>query len=96
LTQSLDKREGVKLFVKLLSWFRMETPVTVYHPVWAIVKVADEKLYLVRMTISTRDFIKLRNSEVDKVRCGQAHFWALGLRWLLGVQSYEFRDFVES
>ena len=57
----------------------VETPIAEYDLVWAIVKVADVKLYLVRMTKSTRNFMNLRSSEVDKVRCGQAQFRALGL-----------------
>lgn len=34
---------------------------------------------LVRETKSTRDFLKLRTSEADKVRCGQKHFESLGV-----------------
>ena len=36
-------------------------------------------LYLVRETKSTKDFLKLRTTEADKVRCGQQHFKALGV-----------------
>ncbi len=46
---------------------------------WAIVKRDDRTVYLVRETKSTRDFLKLRNGEADKVRCGQKHFDALNV-----------------
>ena len=46
----LDQREDVRLFVKLPDWFKVETPVGTYNPDWAIVKHADETIYLVRET----------------------------------------------
>ncbi len=76
--RKLDEREDIRLFVKLPGWFKVETPVGEYNPDWAIVKHTDDTLYLVRETKSTRDFLKLRNTETDKVRCGMKHFAALG------------------
>lgn len=75
--EDLDKREDIKLFVKLPSWFRVETPVGEYNPDWAIVKHGDETIYLVRETKGTKNFEKLRNSEADKIKCGRKHFQAL-------------------
>lgn len=77
--RKLDQREDIKLFVKLPSWFKVDTPVGEYNPDWAIVKHGDETVYLVRETKGTRDFLKLRTSEADKVRCGGKHFEALGV-----------------
>ena len=34
----LDQREDIKLFVKLPSWFEIDTPVGKYNPDWAILK----------------------------------------------------------
>ncbi|MCL4821014.1 MAG: DEAD/DEAH box helicase family protein [Vicinamibacteria bacterium] len=85
----LDEREDIKLFVKLPSWFRIETPVGQYNPDWAILKHDGQTLYLVRETKGTRDFLKLRNSEADKVRCGQRHFDALGLELKVAVTADE-------
>lgn len=73
----LDKREDIKLFVKLPSFFKIETPVGTYNPDWAIVKHNDETIYLIRETKGTKDFEKLRNSEADKIKCGRKHFKAL-------------------
>jgi type III restriction enzyme len=76
--KKLDGREDIKLFVKLPRWFEIETPIGKYNPDWAILKHNDETLYLVRETKSTKDFLKLRTTEADKVRCGQRHFDAIG------------------
>ena len=81
----LDEREDIKLFVKLPDWFKVETPVGTYNPDWAIVKHGDQTLYLVKETKSTKDFLKLRTTEADKVRCGQRHFETLGVPFAVAV-----------
>jgi type III restriction enzyme len=75
--ESLDKREDIKLFVKLPDWFKVETPIGTYNPDWAILKHDNTVLYLVRETKGTKNFEKLRNSEAEKIRCGRRHFEAL-------------------
>jgi type III restriction enzyme len=87
--RSLDTREDIKLFMKLPSWFRIETPIGDYNPDWAIVKHGDETIYLVRETKGTRDFLKLRSSEADKIRCGERHFEALGVPFAVVVNAGE-------
>jgi restriction endonuclease len=77
--RKLDQREDIRLFVKLPGWFEVGTPLGTYNPDWAIVKHHDETVYLVRETKGTKDFLKLRTAEADKVRCGQRHFQALGV-----------------
>ena len=74
LPVKLDDREDIKLFVKLPGWFDIDTPVGKYNPDWAILKQDGQAFYLVRETKSSMDFLKLRNTESDKVRCGQRHF----------------------
>ena len=85
----LDQREDIKLFVKLPAKFEIDTPVGKYNPDWAIVKQDDQTLYLVRETKATHDFLKLRTSEADKVRCGQRHFEALGVPFAVAVSADE-------
>jgi type III restriction enzyme len=85
--RKLDEREDIKLFVKLPRWFEVDTPVGKYNPDWAIVKQDGQVLYLVRETKSTREFIKLRTSEADKVRCGQRHFEAIGVPFAVAVSA---------
>jgi type III restriction enzyme len=75
----LDQRNDIRLFVKLPEWFKVETPVGTYNPDWAIVKHDDETVYLDRETKGTKEFLKLRTTESDKVRCGQRHFEVLNV-----------------
>ncbi|KAF0177793.1 MAG: type III restriction enzyme [Limisphaerales bacterium] len=75
--EKLDKREDIKLFVKLPDWFKIETPLGSYNPDWAILKHDEKVLYLVRETKGTKNFEKLRNAEAEKFRCGRRHFEAL-------------------
>jgi type III restriction enzyme len=60
--------------VKLPNWFKVQTPIGSYNPDWAIVKEADQKLYLLRETKGTDQLSLLRTSEKMKIECGQAHF----------------------
>lgn len=85
----LDEREDIKLFVRLPAWFEVDTPVGKYNPDWAIVKEADETIYLVRETKDTHDFLKLRSREADKIRCGQRHFEAIGVSFDVAVSADE-------
>jgi type III restriction enzyme len=87
--QKLDGRTDIKLFVKLPRWFEIDTPIGRYNPDWAILKHNDETLYLVRETKSTKDFLKLRTTEADKVRCGQKHFDAIGTSFAVVVSADE-------
>jgi type III restriction enzyme len=73
----LNERADIRLFVKLPGGFKIDTPVGEYNPDWAIVKHEDETLYLVRETKGTKDYLKLRTTEADKIRCGAQHFKAL-------------------
>ncbi len=85
----LDQREDIKLFVKLPGWFEVDTPVGKYNPDWAILKHDSQTLYLVRETKGTREFLKLRTNEADKVRCGQRHFEALDVPFAVIVSADE-------
>lgn len=75
----MSHREDIRLFIKLPSWFKVETPIGAYNPDWAIVKENDEKVYLVRETKGTKDELKMRGSEWAKIQCGKAHFTELGV-----------------
>jgi type III restriction enzyme len=77
--RKLDERQDIRLFVKLPAWFKIDTPVGEYNPDWAIIKHHDETVYMIRETKGTRDFLKLRNVESDKVRCGYKHFEEIGV-----------------
>ena len=48
--KDLDSMEQVKFFLKLPSWFKIETPIGTYNPDWAIVFEDDSKIYFVAET----------------------------------------------
>ena len=77
--RDLDNNENVKLFVKLPSWFKIDTPIGPYNPDWAFVTEREEKLYFVRETKSTLDNEDLRTKENQKIDCGKRHFETLGV-----------------
>lgn len=77
--EAMSTRQDIRMFIKLPSWFKVETPIGTYNPDWAIVKEDDQKVYLVRETKGTKDQFKLRGSEWAKIQCGHAHFDALGV-----------------
>jgi len=87
--EGLEKRDDVKLYLKLPRWFTVSTPVGNYNPDWAI--VIEERdafgqptnkplLYLVRETKGTTHVDELPPDEERKVLCGKSHFQeALGV-----------------
>ncbi|MEO0551342.1 MAG: DEAD/DEAH box helicase family protein [Pseudomonadota bacterium] len=75
----LDNNEHVRLFVKLPSWFKIDTPIGPYNPDWAFVTENDERLYFVRETKSTLDSDERRTKENQKIDCGRRHFEALNV-----------------
>jgi type III restriction enzyme len=85
--QGLESREDIRVFMKLPAWFTVDTPLGTYNPDWAIVKHGSDTVYLVRETKGTKDFLKLRSTEADKVRCGKAHFEALGVPFAVAVSA---------
>jgi len=85
----LDAREDIKLFVNLPRWFTIDTPIGTYNPDWAIVRQDRTIMYLVRETKSTKNFLKLRTSEADKVRCGLRHFETLGVSFAVVTSAEE-------
>jgi type III restriction enzyme len=79
--RDLDNNENVKLFVKLPSWFKIDTPIGPYNPDWAFVTERDESLYFVRETKSTLDSEERRTKENQKIACGRKHFDSLGVNY---------------
>lgn len=79
--EGLEKRNDVKLYLKLPGWFTVPTPVGEYNPDWAIVmEDRDEHgqpislLYLVRETKDKDWKTGLRPDELRKIACGKRHF----------------------
>lgn len=76
---ALEKIDGVVLYAKLPSWFKVPTPLGPYNPDWAILLEQDgtQRLYFVVETKSSLFTDDLRDKESAKIECGIAHFKAL-------------------
>ena len=77
----LEKRDDVKLYLKLPRWFTVDTPLGAYNPDWALVLEKrdefgqpQETLYLVRETKGATDPGQLRPGEARKIQFGVRHF----------------------
>ncbi|MBI9030998.1 DEAD/DEAH box helicase family protein [bacterium] len=79
ICQDFENSDNVKLYAKLPSWFKIDTPLGSYNPDWAVLWEQDsnEKLYFVVETKSTLDLFERRGNENDKISCGKKHFEAL-------------------
>lgn len=75
-----ERSDDIKLYAKLPNWFEIDTPLGTYNPDWAVLIEVDgkEKLYFVVETKSTLFTDALRPTETAKIKCGKAHFKALG------------------
>jgi type III restriction enzyme len=77
---AFEQNEDIKLYAKLPGWFKIDTPLGGYNPDWAVLIEQDgkEKLYFVVETKSTLFSVERRPEENAKIKCGYAHFEALG------------------
>lgn len=77
---AFERNEDVKLYAKLPGWFKIDTPLGGYNPDWAVLIEQDgkDKLYFVVETKSTLFSVERRPEENAKIKCGFAHFEALG------------------
>ena len=98
--EGLEKRQDVKLYLKLPAWFTVPTPIGEYNPDWAIVmEDRDEHgeptgkplLYLVRETKDTANLYELRPDERRKVVCAERHFRELGVEYKVVTSAHELR-----
>lgn len=81
LAQAFEKNEQVKVYAKLPSWFKVDTPLGSYNPDWAVLFDIDghERLYFVVESKETHIEELLRKEAQCKIKCGRAHFEALGV-----------------
>ena len=77
--QSLDNDPDVKMFFKIPSRFKIETPIGSYNPDWAVYleKNGEQKLYFVLETKGTTSLFDLRSPERLKIHCAKRHFESL-------------------
>ncbi|MEM9885824.1 MAG: DEAD/DEAH box helicase family protein [Bacteroidota bacterium] len=86
----LNSSQQVKFFIKLPNWFTIDTPVGKYNPDWAILKQNGKVVYMIRETKSTKEQMKLRRAETDKIRCGKAHFECIGVDYDVALSVEDF------
>lgn len=77
--KSFEQSQDVKVYAKLPSWFKIDTPLGNYNPDWAVLVNRDnkEKLYFVVETKGSLFVDMLRPAEQAKIDCGRKHFKAL-------------------
>ena len=76
---ALDEDPDVKMFFKLPSRFKVDTPIGTYNPDWAIYLEIDgmKKLYFILETKGKTNEFDLREHEKLKIHCGEKHFEAI-------------------
>ncbi len=76
LAKALDDDPDVKMFFKIPSRFKIDTPIGTYNPDWAVFleKEGEEKLYFVLESKGTTNLFGLRPEEKLKIHCGKRHF----------------------
>lgn len=72
--EACENNEDVMFYLKLPSWFVIDTPVGKYNPDWALAYQNDKTLYFVAETKGNTDLALLRPLERLKIECGKKHF----------------------
>ena len=95
LIQEFENHDNISVYAKLPAWFKIDTPLGTYNPDWAIMwnDGNGEKLYFVVESKGTTGLFDLRTKETAKIKCGKAHFEAIGTEMLVvkdinGVEEY--------
>lgn len=89
--KSLEENADVKFYVKLPSWFKIDTPVGKYNPDWAVAFGGDKVVYFVAETKGSDDLRDnhLSDSEQGKITSACRHFNEIGAPYLAPVSSLE-------
>ncbi|EGT4046754.1 hypothetical protein ERM65_02070 [Clostridioides difficile] len=94
--EKLEKDKEVKVYVKLPSWFEIDTPIGGYNPDWAILMEENDikKLYFVVETKGSLEDDDLRKRERDKINCAKEHFKALesGIRYVVATDLDDIKE----
>lgn len=93
----IEMESKVKAFVKLPSWYEIDTPIGKYNPDFALVLEKKElkdnketKYYFVVETKGSDDLEKLREDERLKIQCAIKHFEAIGFeKYLAPIKNFD-------
>jgi type III restriction enzyme len=93
--KALDSNERVKYYVKLPSWFSVDTPVGSYVPDWAIMMQDGQSFYLVRETKGSLSAEDRRGNENDKIHAARRHFEAIDVNYAVSTSFSEVEESVQ-
>lgn len=79
MAKRLESSDNVKVYAKLPSWFKIDTPLGPYNPDWVLVWEDDngQKLYFVVETKGGLFDDAIKDTEKKKIECGKKHFQAI-------------------
>ncbi len=91
--KAFNENSNVKLFTKLPSWFKINTPLGSYNPDWAVLieKDNEEKLYFVVESKGSDLGLDIKTHESSKIECAKKHFAEISAKVDL-VQSNNFSN----
>ncbi|MFK5938223.1 MAG: DEAD/DEAH box helicase family protein [Sulfurimonas sp.] len=91
--KAFNENSNVKLFTKLPSWFKINTPLGTYNPDWAVLieKYDEEKLYFVVESKGSSLGLDIKTAESSKIECAKKHFAEISAKVDL-VQSNSFSN----
>ena len=89
--QSLEDNADVKFYIKLPSWFKIDTPVGKYNPDWAVAFDGDRRIYFVAETKGSDDIHDnhLSSNERGKITAARQHFAEIGVPYVAPVNSLQ-------
>jgi len=89
--QSLEDNVSVKFYIKLPSWFKIDTPVGKYNPDWAVAFDGDKRIYFVAETKGSDDIRDnhLSSSERSKITAARRHFAEIDVPYAAPVRSLQ-------
>ncbi len=95
--KSFNENDNIKLFTKLPSWFKIDTPLGNYNPDWAVLieKDNEEKLYFVVESKGSSLNLDIKDIESAKIRCAEEHFSSFNSKAVV-TQKDSFSDFIGS
>ena len=89
--QSLEDNADVKFYIKLPSWFKIDTPVGKYNPDWAVAFDGDKRIYFVAETKGSDDINDnhLSANERSKITAARQHFAEIDVPYAAPVRSLQ-------
>ena len=89
--QSLEDNANVKFYIKLPSWFKIDTPVGKYNPDWAVAFDGDKQIYFVAETKGSDDINDnhLSANERSKIIAARQHFAEIDVPYVAPVNSLQ-------